>query len=237
MKKTDIDLDTITSILWEIFQVKQAPITKADLDNHSDLPSYNTCMRKVLRLNKLNSEFAQKAYYENPKRCNCCNSAIPYKKKVNDFCSRSCSAAINNRVTKPRKVSDLSSCLNCGKEFYPTRNSTKKFCSHKCSSDYRLQNNFLDWYCSSKNFQNSVLKNFLTILHGYSCSVCGIFEWNGKDIVLEVEHINGDSQDSSPENVCLICPNCHSQTPTYKGKNAGNGRYYRRLRYKQGKSY
>lgn len=53
MKKTDVDLDTITSILCEIFQVKQTPLAKADLDNHSDPPSYNTCMRKGLRLNKL----------------------------------------------------------------------------------------------------------------------------------------------------------------------------------------
>ena len=39
------------------------------------------------------------------------------------------------------------------------------------------------------------------------------------------------------ENLCLLCPNCHSQTLTYKGKNRGNGRYARRKRYKEGKSY
>lgn len=60
---------------------------------------------------------------------------------------------------------------------------------------------------------------------------------NGKDIVLELEHKDGNSQNNSKENVCLICPNCHSQTPTYKGKNKGNGRHSRRKRYAEGKSY
>ena len=37
------------------------------------------------------------------------------------------------------------------------------------------------------------------------------------------------------ENLTLLCPNCHSLTPTAKGANKGNGRYYRRLRYKKEK--
>ena len=55
--------------------------------------------------------------------------------------------------------------------------------------------------------------------------------------MLELEHKNGNSNDNSLENVCLVCPNCHSQTPTYKGRNKGNGRYMRRERYRDGKSY
>ncbi len=77
----------------------------------------------------------------------------------------------------------------------------------------------------------------LTHLHGHSCSVCGIKEWMSKSIVLEVEHKDGDSSNGLYTNVCLICPNCHSQTSTYKGANKGNGRHYRRERYKEGKSY
>ena len=171
MKKTDVDLGAITSILWEIFKLKQTPLTKSDVDDHSDLPSYNTCLRKGLKLNKINSEFAQRAYYENPKTCLCCNSIILYEKKLNNFCSRSCSAKINNKITNSRKVKTPSHCTNCGKEFYGTAASTKKFCSHQCSADYKVENNFLDWYYHSKKFENRVLRNFLTILHGYSCSV------------------------------------------------------------------
>jgi len=83
----------------------------------------------------------------------------------------------------------------------------------------------------------SVIKRYLAETWGEYCYVCGIGDWNGKTIVLELEHKNGKSWDNSEENVALICPNCHSQTDTYKGANKGNGRHARRERYAQGKSY
>jgi hypothetical protein len=67
--------------------------------------------------------------------------------------------------------------------------------------------------------------------------VCSIETWNDKPIVLELEHKDGNSENNRPENLCLICPNCHSQTETFKGKNKGNGRHVRRTRYKEGKSF
>lgn len=51
------------------------------------------------------------------------------------------------------------------------------------------------------------------------CNMCGITEWNGKPIVLEVEHKNGIHTDNRLENLELLCPNCHSQTDTFRGKN------------------
>ena len=81
------------------------------------------------------------------------------------------------------------------------------------------------------------IKRYLLETFGHRCSVCGINSWNGKDIVLELEHKDGNSENNSKENICLICPNCHSQTLTYKNKNKGNGRYIRRKRYAEGKSF
>jgi 5-methylcytosine-specific restriction endonuclease McrA len=54
---------------------------------------------------------------------------------------------------------------------------------------------------------------------------------------MELEHIDGNSENNSLDNLSIICPNCHSQTPTYKGANKGKGRHYRRVRYSQGKSF
>lgn len=51
------------------------------------------------------------------------------------------------------------------------------------------------------------------------CSECGIEKWNGKDISLHLDHINGINDDNRISNLRLLCPNCHSQTPTYAGKN------------------
>jgi Zn finger protein HypA/HybF involved in hydrogenase expression len=81
------------------------------------------------------------------------------------------------------------------------------------------------------------LKRFLTEEYGYKCAECGLSEWRNKPIVLELEHRDGNSENNEFENLCLICPNCHSQTDTYKGKNKGNGRHARRQRYAEGKSY
>lgn len=68
----------------------------------------------------------------------------------------------------------------------------------------------------------------LSETNGYSCSCCGISEWNGQHITLEVDHIDGQSANNNVNNLRLLCPNCHSQTDTYKAKNKGNGRTYRK---------
>lgn len=52
--------------------------------------------------------------------------------------------------------------------------------------------------------------NALTNLRGHKCECCGLSEWLGKPITLEVHHINGDRLDNSLENLQILCPNCHS---------------------------
>jgi 5-methylcytosine-specific restriction endonuclease McrA len=51
------------------------------------------------------------------------------------------------------------------------------------------------------------------------CNHCGLSEWRGKPIALEIEHKNGIHADNARENLEAICPNCHSQTDTWRGRN------------------
>lgn len=57
----------------------------------------------------------------------------------------------------------------------------------------------------------------------YKCACCGnAGEWNGKPLSLQLDHINGNNRDHRKENLQFLCPNCHSQTNTYAGKNNSN---------------
>ena len=51
----------------------------------------------------------------------------------------------------------------------------------------------------------------------YKCECCGIKEWNGKPISLQIHHIDGDHFNNTLENLQILCPNCHSQTKTFCG--------------------
>jgi Zn finger protein HypA/HybF involved in hydrogenase expression len=55
------------------------------------------------------------------------------------------------------------------------------------------------------------------------CSKCGLSEWFGEKLILPLDHINGRNNDNSPENLRLLCPNCHSITDTFCGKNINSG--------------
>lgn len=70
------------------------------------------------------------------------------------------------------------------------------------------------------NYRSSTLKKRLIKegLKEYKCEKCGITNWNGDEIVLELHHINGNHFDNRLENLQILCPNCHSQTPTHRGK-------------------
>ncbi len=56
-------------------------------------------------------------------------------------------------------------------------------------------------------------------LHPAACATCGISEWRGEPLSLALHHINGDRLDNRAANLELLCPNCHSQTDNYSGRN------------------
>lgn len=72
-------------------------------------------------------------------------------------------------------------------------------------------------YVSGNNFKRRLLRDNIL---ANECAVCGIKGiWNNQPLSLQLDHINGNNKDNSLPNLRLLCPNCHSQTETFAGKN------------------
>ena len=124
----------------------------------------------------------------------------------------------------------ISVCKNCNKEFkYSVQGrKTGTYCSMECTTQGQAKEhrqNFLE----GKMINRPALKSHLADIHGWKCMCCNNTVWQGKPIPLELDHIDGNAGDNSPENLRLLCPNCHAQTPTYRARNRGNGRGSRGL--------
>ena len=121
-------------------------------------------------------------------------------------------------------------CVNCAIEFEYGYSSTGKYCSNACNGDHKSKLHKQRWYNGElTRVDRPTLRRYLSEDRGYTCECCGISEWNGREITLQVDHINGNSGNDTPTNVRLICPNCHSQTEFLGGRNKGNGRAARGL--------
>lgn len=66
------------------------------------------------------------------------------------------------------------------------------------------------------------------------CYECGLTEWRGRPMPLELDHVNGDRRDNRRENLRFLCPNCHALTPTFRGRNATAARRATRRRLTAG---
>ena len=114
-------------------------------------------------------------------------------------------------------------CKNCGTESKWSHQKTNIYCSKQCSSEGMLKETkqkFLSGLISNRK----TLYRVLCEVNGNKCSCCGISEWNSKPLVLQVDHKDGNASNNMPDNLRLMCPNCHSQTETFGGANKGNGR-------------
>ena len=129
-------------------------------------------------------------------------------------------------------------CLECGVALSRWQ---VKYCSNECQSHYQYAQYIRQWKRKLVDGNRGVvtrnisryLKRYLVEKFGEKCSICG---WNKKHPVsgsspLEIDHIDGNSENNTEKNLRLLCPNCHSLTTSYKNHNKGKGRLWRKNKY------
>lgn len=106
-------------------------------------------------------------------------------------------------------------------------------CDHFTGQAWTKDKGLTDEVCTTKledllkenvDYHSDTLKKRLwkAELKEQKCEVCGITEWMGKPISLELHHINGNHYDNRLENLQIVCPNCHSQTEGHRNKGKKN---------------
>lgn len=159
------------------------------------------------------------------KHCPVCGKAISFENRRNTYCNHSCAAIANNSRGRTKAMSATPHpCVRCA-----TMTTNAKYCSRDCATRQRRDET---WESVERgeyhSVQGTAVKKHLLEKRGARCEICGITEWMGRPINLVMDHIDGNSENWSPRNLRLICPNCDSYNPTFGARNVGNGRKYRR---------
>lgn len=156
------------------------------------------------------------------KKCPKCSSE---HEKPGKFCSQSCA---NSRVWTPEIEAKRSQSL---KEFWSgegqqlideyRKTGSERFKAAWVMRKERLKLRKIHMLENEpfENLSRGWRKELVLKEQDNKCHKCGLSEWMGEPIVFELDHINGKSDDNRRENVRALCPNCHSQTPTWRGRN------------------
>ena len=207
MKWTELEIDTAISYL-------QQGLTYGEISLIID----RTPKAIKVKLSKYDKGFLKnKNKNLKTKECILCNSTIVgYGIK---FCSLSCSVTYNNRKRQSNRIKN--NCLHCNVLTY-----NRKFCSYICNIKHKKQSIIKAIENNDRKISAYSYKKYLIEKYGEKCMLCNWSEINltSCKIPIELDHINGNYKDNTLKNLRLLCPNCHSLTPTYKALNIGKGR-------------
>jgi 5-methylcytosine-specific restriction endonuclease McrA len=118
--------------------------------------------------------------------------------------------------TKMARVGHLARCLKSPKK---TIRDLRR--NEKVSLEYTPES----WL----RYTHGCMREALFLEQGESCFKCKLKTWLGQQITLEIEHIDGNNSNNNRENLQLLCPNCHSQTSTWRGRNKNKGKSGKRV--------
>lgn len=196
------------------------------------------CGREFSSVNGLSNH---KPHCKGMRRCKnpLCNKILKTLEQVK-YCSSGCSTIVNQTGKKlsvetrnkisislgGQGINKEQPCLNCGKPNY-----NKKYCNRKCQTEKIYKDDLENWFNNPDSFNTPryFMKKYLLKKYKNKCSRCG---WNKKhpitgNIPLELHHRDGNWRNNHPDNLDLVCPNCHSLTETYRNHKASGRKYHR----------
>lgn len=137
--------------------------------------------------------------------------------KSGTFCCRSC--ASKNRgprsLTTKKKISE--GLKKNAKERSPKQLKAARAAGIKAAAAWKQQSLHRMLTAAVETLSREALRQRLLIEQKGVCKNCANPPiWMGKSITLEIDHIDGNRQNKKRENLRLLCPNCHAQTPTFR---------------------
>lgn len=120
-------------------------------------------------------------------------------------------------------------CTSCGVSYNRHNDSKGLYCSYICQQQKQYENRIHAWLkgelvgLSKNKTVTPWVKRYLLDIADNKCSKCGFIGFKERSglTVLEADHIDGNADNNRPENLRILCPNCHAMTPTYRGHNTG----------------
>lgn len=124
----------------------------------------------------------------------------------------------------------MKACKFCN---IPVKTKVAIYCSNKCQKEWEHQLLVGKWLrgevsgTMGKALQTcNFVRRYLKDTRGSACNKCGWDEYHpvdGKSLT-EIDHVDGNASNTVPENLEILCPNCHSMTPTFRARNKDSKR-------------